>query len=67
MKTKWDIINSMCLTYDHRYAMISKEELDTDDLFGTVTCLSKDEKQFIYRQMKQLYENDIEPYVSIKS
>ena len=67
MKTKWDIINSMCLTYDHRYAMINKEDLDTDDIIGKITCLSKDEKQGIHRQMKQLYENDIEPYVSIKS
>jgi hypothetical protein len=66
MKTKWDIINSMCLTYDHRYTMISKEELDKDDYWSKVACLSKEEKQSIYRQMKQIYENDIEPYMSIK-
>lgn len=31
-----------------------------------MTHMSIQEKAFLYRSMKQLYENDIEPYMDIK-
>jgi hypothetical protein len=56
---KESIIGSMCMTYDHRYGMSTyingaDEALDKFNL-------SRIEREGIYRQMKQIFENDIEP------
>lgn len=65
--TKEEIITNMCMTYDHRYFLPTKEHMiatypDMDDL-SLLSCMTAFEKEFTYRMMKQLFENDIEPYM----
>lgn len=69
MKTKEEIIQSMCLTYDHRYFLPAEEEADGDEFDSpliSAMLMSQKEKEFVYNQMKQLFENDIEPYMTFK-
>ena len=63
------IINSMCLSHDHRYFLASLEEAQErfgDDPVAVVTCMSQKEKDYLHKQMTHLYEGDIEPFMKIK-
>lgn len=70
-KTKEQIITDMCMTYDHRYFLPTRESaladgLSADDL--TVhTYMTAADKRFVHRLMTQLFENDIEPFMVFKS
>ena len=73
MKTKEQIINSMCMTYDHRWGLPVREDVEkqikTNTPFPEITLmgyLTKAEKDFIHSLMKQIYQNDIEPYMTFK-
>ena len=64
MRTKEQIILDMCYTWRHDYGL-DKDEHDSGG--GFVSCgLTDDERKILYAQMKQLYENCIEPYMEPK-
>ena len=63
MKTREDVITSMCLTYNHAYFLPTKDN-DNTDLFNC--ALTQSEKDFLWRQMAQLFDNDIEPFMEVK-
>lgn len=52
-KTREEIITSMCYTWDHSFG------LDKDEWGCGFT---PEERDFLWRQMAQLYDNDIAPY-----
>ena len=53
----------MCLTYNHAYMLPTKADDDANPL----NCaLTEREKEYILRQMTQLFENDIEPWMEFK-
>lgn len=58
-KTKEEIIHDMCLTFRHDYSMPSIPE-NTVSIGGGMT---ESDKQYLYRRMKQIYENCIEEYI----
>ena len=77
--TKEAIINSMCLSDDHRYFLQSQEDakeyieslnLTGDNAkiadIGLLTNMTNKEKEFLHQRMTSLYEGDIEPYMKIK-
>lgn len=61
--TKDDIIRNMCLTYNHAFFLADKAEDDDNPLNCAMTA---SEKEYLIRQMTQIYNNDIEPYMEIK-
>jgi len=64
MKTKEQIIHDMCYTMRHDYGLrISTEDRETRVFISGMT---DDEAKFLYNQMKQLFENSIEPYIVVK-
>jgi hypothetical protein len=56
MKTKEEIITSMCYTYRHDY-VLRKQEGEPSWTSGMTT---KD-AEMLYKTMEQIYNNDIEP------
>ena len=64
MKTREDIILSMCYTWRHDYGL---EKMEHDGPGGLVTVgLTKQERERLYKQMAQLFDNDIAPYMEFK-
>lgn len=69
MKTRDQIIYSMCMTYDHRWGLPTyEEELEKSGPtpFGTIMYLTQSEKRHIHNLMSQIFTNDIEPYMIMK-
>jgi hypothetical protein len=64
MKTREQIITSMCYTWRHDFGL-KKEEHDGPGGYVSVG-LSDEERKLLWRQMAQLFDNDIAPYVEIK-
>ena len=64
MKTREEIINSMCLTYDHAYLLRVTEEERKNNIF--LCGLTEAEQQVVWRQMAQLFDNDIAPFMIFK-
>lgn len=64
MKTREEVITSMCYTMRHDYG------LDKDIGNGFISELSagmtKDERESLWRQMAQIFDNDILPYMEFK-
>ena len=56
MKTKEQIITDMCCTFRHDYGL-RKEEGDKSWSSG----MTEQEAIMLYKQMEQIYNNDIEP------
>jgi hypothetical protein len=55
MKTREDIITSMCYTMRHDFG------LDKPPGNGWSSGMSTDERAFLYGQMAQIFDNDIAP------
>jgi hypothetical protein len=56
MRTKEEIINSMCLTYRHDYGL-RKAETDPTWHAG----MTEQDAKLLYIRMEQIYNNNIEP------
>lgn len=62
MKTREQIINSMCLTWRHDYGLI-KESND----FSMCAGMTKEDRLYLWNSMAQLFDNDIAPYMEFKN
>ncbi len=61
MKTREQIITSMCYTWRHDYGL---ERMEND---RPITAgMTKNEREQLWRQMAQIFDNDIAPYMEIK-
>ncbi len=60
MKTREEIITSMCYTYRHDYG------LDKDESFRMTSGLTVSERNVIWNKMAQIFDNDIAPYMKFK-
>lgn len=58
MKSKEEIINSMCLSYRHDYGL----RKDNSEPSWTAGMTEKDAKM-LYKTMEQIYNNNIEPII----
>lgn len=63
MKTREQIINSMCYTMRHDFG------LDRDDKLPVLLSsgLTEKERSSLWNNMAQLFDNDIAPYMEFKS
>jgi hypothetical protein len=62
MKTREDIITSMCYTWRHDYGF-TKEA----DAYPLSSGMTREEQQFLWRQMAQIFDNDIAPHMELKN
>jgi hypothetical protein len=58
MKTKEEIITSMCYTYRHDYGL-RKEPNDPSWTSG----MTEQDAKMLYKTMEQIYNNNIEPII----
>lgn len=65
MKTREDIIVSMCMTYRHDFGLVR----NTGQLgpYPFPSGMTDQEKEALYRQMSQIFDNDIAPYMEFKA
>jgi len=65
MKTREQIITDMCYTWRHDYGLDKQEH---DGPGGLISCgLTQDERDLLWRQMAQLFDNNIAPNMDFKN
>ena len=64
MKTREEIIHSMCFTYRHDYGFIRND----DDTFAgsLISGMTEIERKSLYNTMAQIFDNDILPYMDFR-
>ena len=62
MKTREEIITSMCYTYRHDYGLEK-----TYEGYLPVSGMTNTERAALYNAMAQIFDNDIAPYMEFKS
>ena len=61
MKTREDIITSMCYTWRHDYGL-NKHSTDASFEAG----MSTQDRELLWNQMAQVFDNNIAPYMNFK-
>lgn len=61
MKTREDIITDMCFTYRHDYGLDKRE-----DAYAFECGMTEQERNALYKQMAQIFDNCISPYMEFK-
>jgi hypothetical protein len=64
MRTREQIINSMCLTYRHDYGLTISED---DKMYTLNSGVTETERKAIWITMAQIFDNDIAPYMEFKN
>lgn len=65
MKTREQIITDMCYTWRHDYGLDRSEH---DGPGGLITAgLTDSERQLLWRQMAQIFDNSIAPHMTFKN
>ena len=65
MKTREEIITSMCYTWRHDYGL-TKEADPIGYPFPGVAGMTKQEQQSLWNQMAQIFDNDIAPHMEFR-
>lgn len=60
MKTREEIINSMCMTFRHDYGLRISED---DRMYTLMSGLTEREAQELFNTMAQIFDNDIAPLI----
>jgi hypothetical protein len=66
LKTREQIITSMCYTYRHDYGLV-KEADPGGFTFPLESGMTEDERRLLWQQMAQIFDNDIAPYMEFKN
>lgn len=64
MKTREEIITSMCYTYRHDYGLTISED---DRMYTLSSGVTEQERKAIWNTMAQIYDNDIVPFMEFKN
>ena len=64
MKTREQIITSMCYTFRHDYGL--EKDLGNGFVSELSAGMTKEEQEFLWKQMSQIFDNDILPYMEFK-
>ena len=64
MKTREQIINSMCFTFRHDYGL--EKDLGNGFMSELSAGMTKQEREALWNQMAQIFDNDIAPYMEFK-
>lgn len=65
MKTREQIITSMCYTWRHDYGLTKHADPGGYDFPGTAG-MTETEQKFLWSQMAQIFDNDIAPHMDFK-
>lgn len=65
MKTREQIITSMCYTWRHDYGLRKGGAEDYGTKFSA--GLTDEEAKLLWKQMAQIFDNDIAPHMEIKN
>lgn len=65
MKTREQIITSMCYTYRHDYGLI-KEPDPGGYTFPGIAGMTETERKALWMTMAQIFDNDIAPHMDFK-
>ena len=65
MKTREQIITSMCYTWRHDYGL-HKEADPGGYTFPHIAGMTDVERKHLWSSMAQIYDNDIAPYMELK-
>jgi hypothetical protein len=65
-KTREDIITSMCYTWRHDYGLVKEWPSGTGYNEIIEAGMTQQERDFLYKQMAQIFDNDIAPYMEFK-
>jgi hypothetical protein len=60
--TREQIIHNMCMTFRHDYGL----RIPEGDSLYSLSGMSDSEAQALYRNMAQIFDNDIAPYMEFK-
>ena len=63
MRTREQIITSMCYTYRHDYGLTISED---DRMYTLNSGVTEQERKAIWNNMAQIFDNDIAPYMDFK-
>jgi hypothetical protein len=66
MKSREQIITSMCYTWRHDYGLTKHEDPGGYGFPGTAG-ITETERKFLWRQMAQIFDNDIAPHMDFRS
>lgn len=61
MKTREQIITSMCMTFRHDYGLEKSEGDNFSSKLSSGT--TQVEREFLWKQMSQIFDNDIAPHM----
>ena len=64
MKTREEIITSMCYTYRHDYGLEKSTGTGFADIISSGT--TEQERRWIWAVMAQIFDNDIAPHMEFK-
>ena len=64
MKTRDEIITAMCYTMRHDYGLDKSIGTGFADIISS--GMTEDERQAMWNQMAQIFDNDINPYMEFK-
>lgn len=64
MKTREAIIHSMCMTYRHDYGL--ERSTGESGPYPFPCGMTDQEREALHRQMAQIFDNDIAPYMEFK-
>jgi hypothetical protein len=72
MKTREQIITSMCMTYRHDYGLIKDPDYKgrpgmTDFIDSISAGMYQRERESLYCQMAQIFDNDIAPHMEFRA
>jgi hypothetical protein len=62
MKKREEIITSMCYTWRHDYGL----DKDPENTFVFGSGMTVEERQSLWNQMAQIFDNDILPHMEFK-
>lgn len=59
--TREGIITNMCYTWDHAFGI--NKDPDSDDVLNNLMGYTAGEREFLWNNMAQIYDNDIAPFM----
>jgi hypothetical protein len=65
MKTREEIITSMCYTYRHDYGL--NKDIGNEFIHELSSGMTQAERELLWQQMAQIFDNDIAPYMEFRN
>ena len=64
MKTREQIITAMCYTYRHDFGL--DKDIGNGFISELTSGMTQNEREALWKQMAQIFDNDIAPYMEFK-